>query len=163
MRWRLRRRSFPGRAPRSVRGRPSGLQAARASPAATALRAGLDPGDLGGPWAAGIKGQAGGLPLPAHGTLPAPAAYGEHGKRHLPALLQRPVEPKDVDGASMSYPRSWNGRPGELIQSRECCGNAEAPRVTHPPVRRPMTTEADRKYPISRSRDAPGTHAGAVP
>ena len=101
---------FPGGVPRSVRGRPSGLQAARASPAATALRAGLDPGDLGGPWAAGIKGQAGGLPLPAHGTLPAPAAYGEHGKRHLPALLQRPVEPKDVDVASMSYPRSRSGR-----------------------------------------------------
>ena len=60
---------FPGGVPRSVRGRPSGLQAARASPAATALRAGLDPGDLGGPWAAGIKGQAGGPP-PGHARHP---------------------------------------------------------------------------------------------
>jgi len=47
MRWRPQVAAhLPEGVPRSVRGRPSGLQAARASPAATALRAGLDPGDL---------------------------------------------------------------------------------------------------------------------
>ena len=58
-RWRLRRRSLfrrscraraGGRAAHRVRGRPPGLKGACASPAATALRAALDPGDPCGPW-----------------------------------------------------------------------------------------------------------------
>ena len=55
--------------PRSVRGRPSGLKAAHASPAATALRACVDPGDLDGPWAAAATGQAQPAPRRARGTL----------------------------------------------------------------------------------------------
>ena len=46
-RWRL-TPLITGRAPRSIRGRPSALKAGRASPGATALRAGPDLGDLYG-------------------------------------------------------------------------------------------------------------------
>jgi len=79
--------------PRSIRGRPSGLKAAGAPPAAAALRAGPDPGDLGGPWRQETRARPGPAPAP-HGTPPRLAAgYGDHGKGHLPAALQRPPEP----------------------------------------------------------------------
>jgi hypothetical protein len=67
-----------------------------ASPAATALRAGLDPGDLCGPWAAETKGQAQGLPPLRTQPRPWPQRMVKTEKGHLPALLQRPVEPRGV-------------------------------------------------------------------
>ena len=69
-RWRLPPPLTSRAAPRSVRGRPSGLQAA-AHRCATALRAGLDPGDHCGPWAAATTGQAQG-PAPGSARHPHP-------------------------------------------------------------------------------------------
>ena len=92
-RWRLAPPLTSRGAPRSVRGRPSGLQAA-AHRCATALRAGLDPGDHCGPWAAATRARPKGLPPAAHDT-PQPrqtALYRDHEKGHLSAMLQRPVE-----------------------------------------------------------------------
>src|SRR6185312_14443473 len=60
---------LPAGAPRSVPGPPLRPQGCSASPAATALRAGLDSGDLCDPWAAAIKGQAQG-PAPPRARHP---------------------------------------------------------------------------------------------
>ena len=61
---------LPGEGAAQCPGPPLRPQGCCASPAATALRAGLDPGDLCGPWAAGIKGQAQGPAPAAHATPP---------------------------------------------------------------------------------------------
>jgi hypothetical protein len=76
-----------------VRGRPSGLKAACGTAARPACGRALTPEPLH-PQAAGNQGQAQGLPPASapHPAQPAPG-YGEHGKGHLPALLQRPPEP----------------------------------------------------------------------
>jgi len=121
-------------APRSIRGRSSSLQAA-AHRCATALRAGLDPGDLGGPWRPEARGPGQDLPPPAHGTPLRPAVrYGDHGKGHLPAALQRPIEPAVLNGhngrleAGVKRVERWQ-QPSSRGARRTGRGSHSAPRT----------------------------------
>ena len=140
-----------------VRGRPSGLQAAphrlRRRPCGPAWT----PETSAAPGRQASRARPPACPLPAHGTLLAPAAYGEHGKGHLPALLQGPVEPKDVGVASMSYPRSRRGRRGGIDSHGNVAGTQEhqgAQPGPAPPSQGPLRLG----WPAGAGHHAPTAH-----
>ncbi|HEY0998025.1 MAG TPA: hypothetical protein VGD83_00175, partial [Streptosporangiaceae bacterium] len=65
---------------------------------------------------------AGRGPAPAtHAAPPLTAAYGDHGKGHLPALLQRPVEPKAFWRSESPIP--WRPAAGDLHDQQKLIGN----------------------------------------
>ncbi len=85
--------------PRSVRGPPLRPQGCSAPRCAGRPAAGLDPGASAAPGRQEPKGQASGLPPgPPHGTAN-PSRHPDKlttKRAHLPAVLQRPPEPKPV-------------------------------------------------------------------